>query len=139
MILLLPTVKHTGSHFVLKQLLPDFEQMNLKDIDNLDPDKNIVIFDHLYPSKMDLWEPLMAKYPAIIPLRNKQDIMESWERREEPIDDFFDQWQILGRMRKYKVYFINLDAPKFRRMQLRRINQELDLNLDPGKWEKIRA
>lgn len=140
MIILLPTVKHTGSHFCLKQLLKGFVPIQLKtakkDIKLLSGD--MVVFDHLYKHKMRLWRDLLKEYPAIVPLRNKKAVMESWMSRGEDLEDFHEQWAMLKSIVCKRVYFINIDDPLMRERQLETINFDLGLNLDPGKWEVIR-
>jgi hypothetical protein len=140
MIILLPTVKHTGTYFCLKQLLKGFAPVPLKtarkDIKLLSGD--MVIFDHLYPHKMNAWLDMLKKYPAIIPLRNKHSVMESWMSRGEDIEDFHKQWTQLKRMIGKRTYFLSIDAPELRDHQLERIKNELNVDIDPGNWEVVR-
>ena len=140
MIVLLPTIKHTGSHFVLKKLLGAFERVPLKHAAFLEEEEqgDIVIFDHLYPHKMPLWEPLLEKYPALVPLRNKQAVIDSWNRRREDLEDFYDQWGLLRGLLKYNVHFLNIDHKELRDHQINSINRDLGINLDPGEWEIVR-
>jgi hypothetical protein len=146
MIILLPTVKHTGSHFVLNQLLKDFIRIDLKNakkqICEIEKDGcfNGVVFDHLFPHKMKLWEKLFEKHRAIIPIRNKHEVWKSWRKRSnEPDRDLFDQmWEIVENLDKYDPFYINIDNQEIRDKQLDFINKELKLKLNADGWPVVR-
>lgn len=144
MIILLPTIKHTGSHFVLKQLLKDFIRIDLKSAENriemLGEHENGVVFDHLFPHKMDLWRKFLGKYPAIVPIRNKNEVWKSWlKRAEEPDRELFNQmWDIVEDIDQHYVFYINIDNNVIRDKQLDVINKELNINLNAGGWPVVR-
>lgn len=147
MIILLPTIKHTGSHFVLRQLLKDFVRIDLKGAEDFIEtfgefgDKNNgVIFDHLFPHKRSLWNKFLDKYPIIMPLRNRHEVWKSWcSRSDEPDRELFNQmWWIMEDIDKHNPFYINIDNPDIRDSQLSDINLNLKLNLDAGNWPVIR-
>lgn len=92
MILLLATVRHTGSKTTRDSILKGFNTGSIKGGHTY---KDMVIFDHIMPSKMHWWRNLLGTWPLIIPLRHPHDCALSWKKRGEPIKDMIEAWHLL--------------------------------------------
>ena len=93
--ILVPTVKHTGSHFVSDHLLREYPKAPLK---GPFPDGEFVVMDHVSSANMPKFRNLIARHnpTIIIPLRHPKLCALSWcERRLELTPSFFKMWENL--------------------------------------------
>lgn len=125
MIILVPTIPHTGTKLLTEDILRSFEHNALRN----KPKNRQKIDDHIYPEKLTRWKELLAEYPAIIPLRNPVSIAVSWQRRNKDIGEFIVMWYILVEIiDQYNPQYLPIDT-KERDYYLNRINKKLRLEL----------
>jgi hypothetical protein len=143
MILLTPTVHHSGSYFLVKHLLESFIELPLRtareEIARLKPGQRAVVFDHFWPHKMGLWRDLFGRYPIVIPVRRYDKVKKSWEDRGKCCAELDEQWQIMANVIvDQQPFVINLDST-CRDEQLAQINNKLGLDLDARGWPVIHS
>ena len=125
MIILVPTIPHTGTKLLANDILRDFEHNALIN----KPKNGQKIDDHIFPEKITRWKELMTEYPAIIPLRNPVSIAVSWERRHRDLGELMVMWYILvEQLDKFNPSYLPIDSLD-RNKYLDRINQRLGLKL----------
>lgn len=127
MIVLLPTIQHTGSHFLYEHLLAnDFERMSVHD----EPRDGGMVFTHISKWKwLKHWQHLMPHYPAIIPFREPWKVCYSWLRRREKLTNLHEDLSYLvDHFDGFNPYYLPIDRPD-RQAYLDRINDGLGLNL----------
>ena len=131
-VLSLPTVKHTGSNFVLSLL--GGEYLNIK----RGYVGEGVYFDHLWPHKRGLWKPLLDQMPCIVPLRHPDAVAGTWAARNRDLNDLIREWRELEWLSaNYAPYFLPVDTSD-RDQHLQRINEGLGLSLKTD-WEPVRS
>ena len=117
--IVVPTIPHTGTHFMRDHLLAGHE----------------IYCRHFYENELAKIMELMREHPAIIPMRKKAAVARSWERYGKDLDDFggwsLEQWfTVLDKvLMPFEPYILNIDKPGVRDEQLARINEELGLEL----------
>jgi hypothetical protein len=125
MIILVPTIPHTGTKLLANEILRDFEHNALINT----PKNRQKVDDHIYPEKMTRWKELLKEYPAIIPLRNPVSIAVSWERRNKDLGELMVMWYILvEQIDQFNPHYLPIDV-KGRDYYLDRINKQLRLEL----------
>jgi len=125
MIVLIPTIPHTGTKLVANELFKDFEHNALIN----KPQNNQKIDDHIFPEKMTRWKQLLSEYPAVIPLRHPILTAVSWERRKRDIGEMCVMWYILvEQIDRFNPLYLPIDSPG-RDKYLDSINQSLRLQL----------
>jgi hypothetical protein len=133
-VILVPTVPHTGTHFV-KQLLEGVDDfVNVK---------------HPYPGKeFNLVLGYISDgHPCIIPRRQRGHVIDSWRKYGKDIHDFagwsLDRWlQVrdalaLCASEAGGCYWLDIDLVSVRDEQLRIINSVFELNLVTD-WRPVR-
>lgn len=125
MVILIPTIPHTGTKLLADSLLFEFEHNALIN----KPKNGQKIDDHIYPEKITRWKELMQEYPAIVPLRHPIKCAVSWERRNRDLGEMVVMWYILvEQLDQFNPHYLPIDSPK-RNQYLNRINQSLGLKL----------
>lgn len=118
--ILVPTVQHTGSHFVVRELFPHHQQTPLKK-PVIQPDT--LMMDHVLPTKMTRMLTLAKTASAIvIPLRHPRVCAYSWIKSgKELFPDFSRQWDCIWRFEDegFDVHYITLDNEELRDEQLK--------------------
>ncbi len=116
-------VPHTGAHFMLA-LIPEATHL------------------HPTPTKRDTWQPQFEAQegkPIICPMRHPQLVGKSWRKRGKALADLDAFWSVQARLIDlYSPYYICLDRPELRDGQVKKINRDLDLELNPGDWPVLR-
>ena len=133
--ILVPTVKHTGSHFVSDHLLAEYDQAPLK---GPIPKGQVVVMDHVYTHKLPLFRKLINRYDPviIIPIRHPKVCAMSWcERGWELTPDFFLMWENIMTFKGDKVFYLPLDVDD-REEWLKKINDGTDLVLSTD-WPEV--
>ena len=132
MILCLATVRHTGSKTTRDHILKGFNTGSIKG-GHVYP--NTVYFDHIAPTKMKQFLPLIKKYTTLVPLRHPQDCALSWKKRGEPIKDMIEHWKTL-------VHVVDKEDPYYLPMgsniHLWEFNRATGLNLHTN-WPVINS
>ena len=129
-----PTVRHSGSHFVVEGLLGRFQRRDVKQ-GAVGPG---AYFDHLYPHKRALWEQLLGEYPAIAPLRHPVSVERSWLSRKMMVGEMIDEFRLMVEFsERYDFHFVPLDAED-RDKYITAINNDMGLDLKTN-WGPVRS
>lgn len=120
--ILVPSVPHTGTHF-MRDLFKGKQEIHL---------------DHILPSTMDAWRVLFEQgNAAVVPMRHPFLVAESWKRRNKDPLHLPELWHLLVEViDPYDPQYLCLDKPETRNAQLKAINERLDLNLTTS-WPRI--
>lgn len=114
MAIIVPTVKHSGSHYVADHLFQKHRKVPLKAAH--EAGKQDVVFDHLFDTKMDLFDELLEneENPIVIPIRHPKVVALSWDMlKQDRRPYYFDQWDNLTSIAdKYadRIAFVVLDG-----------------------------
>ena len=94
MTVLIPTVRHSGSHLALDTFTEaGFEQITLK---AFKPGTKNVMMDHVLYTKVDKLLDIAAKAVVVIPIRHPLVVALSWQRNGEELSpDFYQTWEDL--------------------------------------------
>lgn len=126
--ILVPTIQHTGSWFVVYHLL------GVKQSIPSSQDGDGVVFLHTMPHAMDDILAELSTTPAVAPLRHPAAIWESWARRGKDREDLFTQtrnfWDISDRLE-----ILPIDHPD-RELFLNRVSSYLGLDLRTN-WQQV--
>lgn len=153
MLIIVPTVKHTGSHFIRDDLLRDYEKVPLKgphsyimeNIEGVKTKRKIseaALMDHLIYSKVQQFQKLITKDGniCITPLRHPKLVAKSWlDKGLELKPDFYQMWTSLIDLEQFlvkkdsKIYFLPLDVDD-REDYLEALNEGTGLGLHTN-WE----
>lgn len=131
--IVVPTIPHTGTHFMRDHLLKGVESMVW----------------HPYDEDLDkIYNLISGGAACIIPRRDLDQIVASWQRHGKNVDDFagrsLDEWLYVQNSiavhaaAKSQLYYLNIDHPGARDRQLAAINRNLGLSLDARGWPVIR-
>lgn len=131
--LIFPTIKHTGSHFVIEMFgLHPMWGMNWQGKKYNEGRQGNVdfYFDHIRPGLQHLYVPLIKQHTPIIPLRHPRVTWFSWRDRRKNLQEFVDTWRILvNEIDPCGVYYVPLDSPK-RDSYLSSLNDALNMELE---------
>lgn len=130
MIIVCPTVPHTGTHF-MRELL-------------LEAEVDRVVLVHPYPDQVDeLRQLFLEGAVCIIPVRDPARVFCSWIKYGKNPDDYaghsLDEWMAIQAdlALEARAYYLHIDKPGVRDLQLEEINRELGLDLVTD-WEPVR-
>jgi len=130
-IVLVPTIPHTGTTLVLKHLLPF-----LPDMRNPKRCGHGKIFCHIYEERIAELLPLLEKYPAVIPLRHPEKVAISWKARKKDLNELWGLWETLvDVIDPYHPLYLAIDSAG-RDQALRSISKTLGLDLKTD-WSVI--
>ena len=109
--IIVPTVRHSGSHFVVDLLGHDIAKtIPWKQVHTAKP--NDLIFDHISPYKVDVMIPLINNHLTIIPLRHPYVIAKSWDDRKKDKADLIQSIETLvNDIDPLEPYYLPLDVP----------------------------
>lgn len=125
--IVVPTIPHTGTHFMRYHLLVDHH--------------NLV--EHIWPKQVDLWWPMFKNNPILVPLRDPWQVAMSWKKRAHlpgalQLEELPIWWRLLiDVIDPLRPYYLPIDQPMVRDRCLERINSQLGLNLATD-WPVIR-
>ena len=129
--IIVPTIRNTGSHFVLRLLgkqhpwRPDI--LTWRGLDRMEPDS--VIFDHVFPHQKKLYIPLIRDNLTIIPLRHPYLTQKSWADRNHEKSDLVGMWRtMVFDIAPLNPFFLPLDVPD-RQDYLDALNEATGLGL----------
>ena len=122
MIIVVPSIPHTGTMFVYHEILKEIPQ----EIRN--PKKGPgKIQIHIYQDRMDELYSLSA-YPWIVPLRHPEKVAITWKSREKDLAELREfWWRLLDLVDSFEPHYLSIDAPN-RNAQLAKINESIGLN-----------
>ena len=108
--IVMPTVRHTGSLFMVNLLRP-YTRVSIKG--SADEHDRPLIFDHVYDSHMKRFHEWIKRYPTVvIPLRDPTDCAHGWAKRGEDFDRFFNMWENLLEFDQYGPFYVPIDHPE---------------------------
>ena len=126
--IVVPTVPHTGTHFMRDHLLAELE----------------CHVGHPYPADQEkFYELLEAGHPCIVPTRRPWDVLESWIRHGKDPRDFggysLPEWYDVqaGLVMDYDPLYLAIDDIVMRDEQLAMINNTLGTVLTTD-WPIVR-
>ncbi len=132
--IIVPTIRNTGSHFVLRLLgkqhpcKPDIVTWGQK----MEPDS--VVFDHVFPHQRYIFLPLIENHLTIVPLRHPYLTEKSWQDRNHDKSDLIDMWKIMANeIAPLEPFFLPLDVPD-REDYLSALNEATGLGLQTD-WQ----
>ena len=111
--IIVPTIRNTGSHFVLrllgKQHPAKADILTWRGLDRMEPDS--VIFDHVFPHQKHLFLPLIENNITIIPLRHPYLTQKSWSDRNHEKSDLVGMWETMANdIAPLNPFFLPLDV-----------------------------
>lgn len=93
--ILVASVRHTGTHFMLRCLGGDDFREKTGYINSLeDSFSGSLIRAHFYKKNFDRIQKLAPYMPIVIPTREKADVVASWERRGHDMESLERQWDM---------------------------------------------
>lgn len=111
--IIVPTIRNTGSHFVLRLLgkqhpyRPDI--LTWRCLDRMEPDS--VVFDHVFPHQKHLFLPLIENNITIVPLRHPYLTAKSWADRNHEKSDLVGMWEcMVNDIAPLEPFFLPLDV-----------------------------
>ena len=130
--LVIPTVQHTGTLFLVG-LLKDagFEVCTFRSKPKTD---HSLHYGHCWPGELKYMRPLLRECQAIVPLRHPALVYEAWKRRHRTHLELILQWQtLITEVDKFSPLYLPIDIP-FRNAHLKRIGDTLGIDLATD-WE----
>jgi len=130
-LVIVPTIRNTGSHFVLRLLgkehpwRPDI--LTWRGLDKAKDDS--VVFDHVFPHQRNLSLPLIRDHLTIVPLRHPYLTQKSWKDRNHDKSDLIGMWEVMANeIAPLNPFFLPLDVDN-RQDYLDELNTATGLNL----------
>ena len=115
MIILIPSVMHTGLHLLLdvfkhwKVIGPvlDGSQVMTPPQD----EERYIIPVHLTKSNREIYR-LVQDYPSVVPMRHPVKVLESFKRRGLTQEYFEEQWKCLIRIKDRLIRYVHVDQER---------------------------
>ena len=124
--ILIPTIQHTGSHFVVGLFGIDVGRAKRPGMQSGEP--NEVIFEHVERNTEAVLH-LAARHPTIIPLRHPKVVAKSYLSRNKTEQTMCDNFRIVvERFDPLNPYYLPIDVAD-RHDYLDVINKDMDLEL----------
>ena len=121
--ILVPTIPHTGTHFMRDHLLKE---------------PGLARVEHIYPNSCVDLEAIAKVSPTIIPLRHPLLVAESWKRRAKDVFELPMWWSnLVTYFDPHGPFYLCLDKPEIRDGQLADINRDLEMELETN-WPVLR-
>ena len=108
--IIVPTVRNTGSHFLVDLLGYDINKaLPWKQSHNATEDS--LIFDHISKYNTHFSLPLIRENLTIIPLRHPVLVAKSWNDRKRDTAELVDSWEVLvNEIDPLEPYYLPLDV-----------------------------
>lgn len=109
--IIVPTIRHTGSHFVLHLLgvkgrVNCFTWRTAQQASH-----NSVVFDHVLPHQRHIYLDLIKRHTTIVPLRHPYLTQKSWQDRNRDLDDMIAMWEVMANdIAPLDPHFLPLDV-----------------------------
>ena len=148
MIVVIPSVEHTGSRLLANHIFHSFEHLSLdRDctpereamVDTFSeqfktipafPSGDAKYYDHVDPVNTPRFVQLAEKHTMIVPLRHPLRCAFSWEQRQKSLDRFFQQWDlIIEQIDAVNPAYLRVDLAA-RNDDLLALNERFDLSLE---------
>ena len=131
------SIHHAGTHFVLDHLLREYERLHDNTAGNALLIGDRVVHVHAEPENLNQLHWWLSRYECIVPLRHPGAIVESWASRDgKKMADLVRQYETLVELDDlYRPNFLPIDA-SLRNYYLRELNQSLDTNFTTD-WPRV--
>jgi hypothetical protein len=133
MIIATPTITHTGTRFLHREIFKTFKVKNVGDARD---DENVIYHVHMFDKeKVKLNVFANNGWPVVIPLVHPARNFESICRRNKWPKEFFEQWNnMLEFCEQCSPMFLHLDDIELRELQSKDLIRAFDLPNDIN-WE----
>lgn len=114
-VLIVYSVRHTGTRFVTDYLLRKNGFRNGNDPDDVaqDPEAHRVYREHVGDPKYGAWAHLEYRGNIVIPLRRLDRVIVSWERRGRPLDELAGALRtLIERFDHRRPMYLPIDSPR---------------------------
>jgi len=129
-IIVVPSIPHTGTNFVWKVVLKDLEP----EIRNPRKFNHGKIWIHTYPERIPELLTLKA-YPWVVPMRHPYEVAKTWKGRKKDLGYLKMLYDIhLSSVAPNKPYYVVVDGPN-RDRQLQAVNRLTGFNVETD-WHK---
>ncbi len=133
MIILVPSVHHTGTKLVFKDILRGLPEINQQDYTEHETGKIRIHIDEPFLEDLHYW---LKRVPAIVPLLHPRKVASGWKVRFKRREELGEQWNWLKtEIDPYDPYYLPIDHED-RDRWLGRIGKALGLKLATG-WPVI--
>lgn len=123
--LVFPTVRHTGSHFVVGLFGFNINQGKSWKHNG----EGEFYFDHIHPSQVDKFLPILQENTVVVPLRHPKVTAQSWKSRKKCEQEMIECFDCLvDVVDKEDPHYLPLDSDR-RDKYLDALNSDLGLNL----------
>ena len=107
MIILVPSVHHTGTKLVHNELLKGWPQINQQDHTEHSCGRIRIHLDEPFLEDVKYW---LQRVPAIVPLRHPRKVALGWKRRHKLLTRLGEQWKALKEIvDPYGPYYLPID------------------------------
>lgn len=131
MVVCIPTIMHTGTHFVKEHLFKDYKPLSI--VNDYDGEGDAKYCFHVVSgATMGYGLPRAYTNPVVVPLRHPYRVKQAFEKRYngEDFDLMHDQWyNMITHISKFNPYYLHLDDEERREKDLQNLNKGLGLNL----------
>lgn len=128
--IIVPTIRNTGTHFLLDLLVIKPKGMLWTE------QENDIAYGHIYPVYKDIYLPLIENNLTIIPLRHPLVTAISWQARGGDILELIESWEILvNEIDPLRPVYLPIDSP-YREEFLNVLNIRTGLNLKTD-WSPV--
>ena len=143
MIIVVPSVHHTGTKFVYRYLLADEKGWEFV---TPNPDTTMAYYKpdgsprtgdkgkvriHIDPPLMHRIHAWMADFPSIVPLRHPRNVAQSWKNRFKSFAELGEQWRLLKEeVDKYNPYYLPLNDSELKNEFLKKIEIGLKIEVE---------
>jgi len=105
-----PSIMHSGTRFVLNQVLRGYKDQNLE---HPEPKYPFSLYRcHITPDAIQKLIPFMDMYPSIVPMRHPARIAKSFRDRGLSYEDYLSQWHALMELSLvYEFVYFHIDLP----------------------------
>ena len=136
MIVVVASVHHTGTHFVVDELFKGWRHYAMSYGNIKGPIGDGVTRIHIDKDQSIYLPRWMEHQPLVVPMRHPASVVESWLARDKPIEPLLPQWEMLKTMvDPARPIYLPLDVPD-RDRWLGELNGKLGLKLQTD-WPVI--
>ena len=128
--IIVPTIRNTGTHFLLNLLGIKPKGMLWTE------QENGIAYGHIYPDRKDIYLPLIRDNQTIIPLRHPLVVAKSWQDRGGNLLELVESWELLvNEIDPLHPTYLPIDSPhRDSYLNIIRIKTRKML---PTEWEPV--
>lgn len=131
MTVLVASIPHTGTFFVVDGLFHMYNRKSIK----AESSEDTCHVCHFNEPGAELIPEMMDKFLTIIPKRNYEAVVDSWNRRGLPLKELEDLWPKVFSISHPNVIVLDIDSPD-RDEVLSKISQRINIKLETT-WNRI--